>query len=73
MDGVNDLGVVDAAQVDRGDPKVGVSELPLNYHQRYAFSGHFHGVCMPELVRRESSPHASVGGGVAQLDADSGR
>ena len=41
VDGVDDLGVVDALQVHRGDPEVGVPELALDDIQRYTLSGHF--------------------------------
>jgi hypothetical protein len=30
VDGVDDFGVVDPAQVGGGDPKVGMTELPLD-------------------------------------------
>jgi hypothetical protein len=36
MDGVDDLGVVDALQVDRRDAEVGVAELALDDDQRHA-------------------------------------
>jgi len=32
---------------------LGVSELPLNLHERLAFAGHLDRVCVSELVRRE--------------------
>jgi hypothetical protein len=31
VDGVDDLGVVDAAEIDGGDREVGVSELSLDH------------------------------------------
>jgi hypothetical protein len=34
VDGVDDFGVVDPAQVDRGDREVGVPELALDDEQR---------------------------------------
>jgi hypothetical protein len=37
VDGVDDLGVVDPAQVHRGDRQVGVSELALDDQQRDSF------------------------------------
>jgi hypothetical protein len=40
VDGVDDLGAVDALEVDRGDAEVGVPELALDYQQRDAFAGH---------------------------------
>jgi hypothetical protein len=59
VDGVDDLGVVNALEVDRGDAEVGVAELAL--------AGHLDGVGVAELVRREASPHASLAGDAAQL------
>src|SRR5215218_11341818 len=40
VDGVDDLGVVDALEVDRGDAEVGVAELALDDDQRHALAGH---------------------------------
>lgn len=53
VDGVDDLGVVDPAQVDRGDRKIGVSKLALNHEQRHTFARHLHRVSVSQLVRRE--------------------
>jgi hypothetical protein len=58
VDGVDDLGAVDALQIDRGDAEVGVPELALDDEQRHAFPGHLDGVCVPELVRREAPSDA---------------
>ena len=69
MDGVDDFGVVDALEVDRGDAEVGVSELALDDDQRDALAGHLDGVGVAELVRREASPHAGLAGDSAQLGA----
>jgi hypothetical protein len=55
VDGVDDLGVVDALQVDGGDSEVGVSELTLDDHERYALSGHIDGVGVTQLVWCEAS------------------
>lgn len=64
VDSVDDLGVVDAAQVGRGNPEVGVAELTLDDHERDAFAGHLNGVCVSELVRGEPSAHPGpLGGG----------
>jgi hypothetical protein len=49
VDRVDDLGAVDALQVDRGDAEVGVSELALDDEQGHTFPGHFDGVCVAEL------------------------
>ncbi len=58
MDRVDDLGVVDALEVDRGDAEVAVAELTLDNDQRDAFASHLDGVGVSELVRGEASPHA---------------
>src|SRR5215211_522994 len=62
VDGVDDLGVVDALQIDRGDAEVGVAELALDDDQRQALAGHLDGVRVAELVRREASPYAGLAG-----------
>src|SRR5215212_6463367 len=67
VDGVDDLGVVDALEVDGGDAEVGVAELALDDDQRDALAGHLDGVGVAELVRREASPHAGLAGDSAQL------
>jgi hypothetical protein len=38
VDGIDDLGVVDALEVDRGDAGVAVAELALNDDQWDAFA-----------------------------------
>jgi hypothetical protein len=38
-------------------PRVGVPELALDDDRGYACSGHFEGVGVAELVRREASAH----------------
>src|SRR5215216_2502432 len=53
VDGVDDLGVVDAFEVDRGDTEVGVAELALDDDQRHALAGHLDRVRVAQLVRRE--------------------
>jgi hypothetical protein len=45
--GVDDLGVVDALQIDRGDAEVGVPELPLDDDQRHALVRHLNGMGIP--------------------------
>jgi len=61
MDGVDDLGVVDSLQVDRGDAEVGVTELALDHDYRHAFASHLHGVGVSELVRRKPAPDSGLG------------
>jgi hypothetical protein len=48
--GLDDLGVVDSLQVDRGDAEVGVPELALDDNQRDALVGHLDRVRVAELV-----------------------
>src|SRR5215207_897208 len=67
VDGVDDLGVVDALQVDRGDPEVGVAELALDDDQRHAFAGHLDGMRVAELVRRKAPTHPGLAGDAAQF------
>jgi hypothetical protein len=67
VDGVDDLGAVDALEVDRSDPEVRVPELALDDDQRDAFASHLHGVRVAELVGCEAPAHTSPRGGVAQL------
>jgi hypothetical protein len=52
------LGVVGSLQVDRGDTKVGVPELALDYVERHALPRHLDRVRMTQLVRREPAPDA---------------
>ena len=59
MDGVDDLGVVDSAQVLGRDPKVGVPEAALDDDDRYAFAGHLDGVGVAKLVLVPTSAQAS--------------
>jgi hypothetical protein len=73
MHGVDDLGVVDPAQVHGRDPEIGVPQLTLDDQQRHAFSGHFDRMRVPELmVRREPPADAGRGGGMVQLHPDPG-
>src|SRR5215207_1593834 len=58
----NDLGVVDALEVDRGDAEVGVTELALDDDDRHALARHLDGVRVAQLVWREASPHAGLVG-----------
>jgi hypothetical protein len=44
VDDVDDLGAVDALEVDRGDAEAGVPELALDDDQRYAFARHVYGM-----------------------------
>ena len=64
MDGVEDLGVVDPAEVHGSDRKVGVPELALDDQQRHTLARHLNRVSVSELVRREPASHACAGGGM---------
>lgn len=70
MDGVDDFRAVDALEVDRGDPQVGVPKLALNHDERHAFASHLDSVRVAQLMRREASAHASCLGNVAELRAN---
>jgi hypothetical protein len=67
VDGVDDLGAVNALEVHAGNAKVRVSELPLNDDERNAFVSHLDRVRMPELVWGEPSPDAGSRGSVMEL------
>jgi hypothetical protein len=67
--GVDDLGVVNPLQVNRGDPEMGVPELALDDHQRDALMGHLDRVRMPQLVGREATPDPRHRGSSSQLAA----
>ena len=69
MDGADDLAAVDALEVDACDAKVGVSELALDHHQRDALVRHLDRMSVPQLMRREATPHARRSGGMVQLFA----
>lgn len=58
VDGVDDLGVVDALEVDRGDAEVAVAELSLDDDQRNAFVSHLDGMRVAKLVgaKRRRTP-----------------
>src|ERR687891_1680839 len=59
VDGVDDLGVVDALEVNGGDPEVGMPELALDDDQRHALAGHLDGVRVAQLVVVPTSAQAS--------------
>ena len=72
MDGVDDLGVVDALEIDRCDAKAGMAELPLDDDQRNALAGHLDGVRVTELVRGKSSAYTRLCSDASQLRAHRG-
>jgi hypothetical protein len=73
VDRVHDLSRVDALQVNRRDPEVGMPELPLDDRQRDPFVCHLDRMSMPELVRRKPPPHSSLGREPAKLTTRGGR
>lgn len=71
--GLDDLGVVDSAEVHGGDGEVGVTELSLDDQQRHSVAGHLHRMRVAKLVRREPTAHPSSTGSDVQLGSDAGR
>jgi hypothetical protein len=67
MDGVEDFGVVDALEVEGGDPEVAVAELALDEDEGDASVGHLDGVSVPELGPGPSAPARQL---ERQSDAD---
>jgi hypothetical protein len=61
VDGLDDLGVVDALQVDGRDTEVAVAELALDHDERHALVSHLDGVCVSKLMRGEPPAHSSGG------------
>jgi hypothetical protein len=72
MDRLDDLGIVDALQVDRRDAEVAVAELALDDDQRDALVRELDGMRMPELVWRETSPDTGFERGPAQIGSRGG-
>jgi hypothetical protein len=69
VNGLDDLAVVDALQVDRGHAEVGVAELALDHVERQALARHLDGVGVPELVRCEAAPDPGLDGELTQAAA----
>src|ERR1700729_857674 len=66
---VNDLACVDSLEINRRDAEVRMPELPLDNRQRDPFVRHLDRVRMTQLVRREPTPHSSLGSESAKLAA----
>jgi hypothetical protein len=49
-----------------------VTELALDDDQRHALARHLDGMGVPELVRREASPHSCLAGDASELRARGG-
>lgn len=73
MDGLDDLGVVDSAEVSRCDREVGVSELALDHDQRDPLARHLYRMGVPQLMWREPAPDPGCDRGMVDLFADAGR
>jgi hypothetical protein len=69
VDRFDDLGVVDALQIDRRDPEVAMSELALDHDQRHALAGHLDRVCVAQLVRSKAPANTGSSGGAPELCA----
>jgi hypothetical protein len=65
VDGVDDLGVVDPAEIGGGDPEIGMAQLALDDDQRDPLAGHLNSVGVPQLMRRESAADSGCLGSVA--------
>lgn len=65
VDGMDDLSVIDSAQVHRRDRKVSVTERALDDQQRHSLSRHLNGVSVPQLVWCEAAPYTRAGRGCA--------
>jgi hypothetical protein len=73
MNCVDDLGVVDPLEVDRGDAEVAVAELALDDHERHTFASHFDGVGVPQLIWGEPSADTCCDGRAPQLGSGGSR
>jgi hypothetical protein len=62
VDGVDDLGFIDALRIDRRDAEVAVTDSALDDNQRHAFARHLHRVSVTKLVWGEAPSHPGVGG-----------
>jgi hypothetical protein len=67
MDSVDDLGTVDALEVNAGDGEVGVSELPLDDDEWNAFVCHLDRMSVSKLVRGEAPASSCRRSGVMEL------
>ena len=70
VDGIDDLGVVDPLEVDRGDPEMGMPELALDDHHRDPLVRQLDSVGMAQLMRRQAAADPRPGAGAPQLSAD---
>jgi len=61
MHGLDDLGVVDAAQVSRGDREVCVPELSLDHDERDPLARHLHRMRVAQLMVVPTSAQTPLG------------
>jgi hypothetical protein len=73
VDGVDNLAGIDPLEIDRRDPKMGMPELSLDDRQRDPFVRHLDRMSVPELVRREPAPDASLTSEPSKLTSRGGR
>ena len=73
VDSVDDLGVIDAAQVHRRHAQIGMPQLALNDGDRDPFARHLDRVSVPELMWSEPATNTSTHGRRAQLLPCGGR
>jgi hypothetical protein len=73
IDGLDDLGVVDSAEVSGCDREIGMAELALDHDQRDPLARHLNRVRVPQLMRREPATHSGGNRGVVKLFTDAGR
>jgi hypothetical protein len=69
VDRVDDLGIVDALEVDRRDPEVAVTELALDEDQRNTLMRYLDRVRVLQLVWREATADTGDGCGAADFAA----
>jgi hypothetical protein len=57
VNGLEDLGVINPAEICRGDREIGVTELTLDDQERHSLTGHLDCVSVPELMWSEPTSH----------------
>ena len=67
VDGLDDLGAVDSAEISGGDREAGVTELELDRDQRDALARHLRRVRVAKLLRRQPATQPGRDHGVVQL------
>jgi hypothetical protein len=70
VDGLDDLGAVDSAEVSGCDREVGVTELALDHDQRDPLTRHLNRMRVPQLMRREPATDPGRERGQVELFAD---